>query len=109
LNSKRKQVEELIYKVIGILDKSGENLKRYKSVFSGMTDEAFDKTMKKFLADDTENFYLEIVPFESEPKMEDIKEAADYLKVPLEEYVYMPYINNDAEDPIRTAYPVPVG
>ena len=108
MNAKRKKIEEMIYGVFDRLDKTGTNTKKYKAIFSRMDDKAFNSYMKKFFADDSRNYYLEILPFEREPKLEHIKEAADYLKVPLEEYVYLPFSNPDGE-PLRTRYKVPVG
>lgn len=109
MNARRKKVEDKIYKVFNALDPSGTNTKKYKNMLSKLSDDQFDSFMKKFLKNENENFYLEIVPFEQEPKLQDIKKAADVIGVPLEEYVYMPYINGDKENPIRTPYPVPVG
>lgn len=108
-NPSRKQVEEKIYKFFDIMDKTGLNTKKYKAKFSKMTDEQFHKYMIKFLKDDDLNFYYEIKAFENEPSLQDIKKAADFLKVPLEEYVYMPYINGDKENPIRSVTKCPTG
>lgn len=91
------------------MDITGMNTKKYKNKFSKMSDDEFHRYMRKFLSDDDANFYLEIKPFENEPKLEDIKNTADFLKVPLEEYVYMPYINGDTENPIRSVTKCPTG
>ena len=109
MNEKRKKAEKMIYDTFNILDSSGSNTKKYKSILGKLSDAQFDDFMKKFLSSEKDNFYLETIPLEQEPKLQDIKKAADYLKIPLEEYVYMPYVNGDTENPIRTPYPVPVG
>jgi len=109
VDAKRKKVEELIYGVFDRLDKSGKNTAYYKELFKGMSDQSFHAMMKKFLKDKDENFYLEIVPFENEPTLPDIKSAANFINVPLEEYVYLPFESPDKDDPIRTAVKVPVG
>jgi hypothetical protein len=106
--SKRQQSEELIYKVLSSLDVTGLNVKKYKEFFSKMTDEQFDKYMKTFLKDEDENFYLEILPNKNEPSLEQVKKALDILKVPTDEYVYLRH-EGHKDDPIRTAYRVPVG
>lgn len=106
--NKRKEIEKTIYDVFNIMDKSGENTKKYKERFSKMNNQQFDAWIKKFLKDDTANFYLEVVPFEHEPSLKDIEKAAKYLNVPLDEYVYIPFQAVDGE-PIRTAEKVPVG
>ena len=110
MNPKRKEIEKIVIDTMNILDKSGMNGKFYQDFFKTMTDEQFNSYMKKFLADDSQNFYLELRPFEKggEPKLEDIKEAADYLGVPLTEYLWMPYANPNGK-PLRTIEPVPVG
>jgi hypothetical protein len=106
--SKREKAESLIYRVLSILDKTKINVVKYKEFFGKMSDEEFDKYMNKFLADENENFYIEILPNKNEPKMEEIKKALDVLKVPADEYVYMRH-EGHGDDPIRTAYKVPVG
>lgn len=108
-NPNRKQVEEKIYKFFDIMDKTGLNTKKYKAKFSKMTDDQFHKYMINFLKDDDANFYYEIKAFENEPSLQDIKKASDFLKVPLEEYVYMPYINGDNQNPIRSVTKCPTG
>jgi hypothetical protein len=106
--SKREKAESLIYRVLSILDKTKINVVKYKEFFGKMSDDEFDKYMNKFLADEDENFYIEILPNKNEPKMEEIKKALDVLKVPADEYVYMRH-EGHGDDPIRTAYKVPVG
>ena len=109
MDAKRKKVEELIYSVFDALDTSKQNTNFYRQMFGKMSDQQFHTFMKKFLKDDSENFYLEIEPFENEPSIEDIEKAAKILNVPLEEYVYLPFESTDKDDPIRTAQKVPVG
>jgi hypothetical protein len=106
--SNRQRAEALIYKVLNVLDKSGINVRKYKEFFGKMTDEQFDKYMKGFLKDEEENFYLEILPNKNEPTLQQIKGALDILKVPTDEYVFLRH-DGHKDDPIRTAYKVPVG
>lgn len=108
MDAKRKKVESLIYSIFDTLDKSGRNTKFYKDMFGKMSDPQFHNFMKKFLKDDTENFYLEIEPF-NEPSLDDIEKAAKILNVPLEEYVYLPFESENKDNPIRTVQKVPVG
>lgn len=107
--SKRKAIEKLIYDTFNLLDKSGANAAKYKNLFSKMSDTQFEKHMKDFLYDDSQNFYLEVEAFKREPKMDDIKEAADYLGVPLFETVALPFVTMDKNNIVTTAVPVPVG
>jgi hypothetical protein len=106
--TKREQTEAIMYKVLSILDESGVNVRKYREFFGQMSDEQFDRYMRKFISDDDENFYLEILPNVNEPSMPQIKKALDALKVPTDEYVYLRHDGNK-DDPIRTAYKVPVG
>jgi hypothetical protein len=108
--AKRKKVEDMVIGTLDRMDKSGYNSKRYKDFFRTMNDNQFTTFMNKFLKDGSENFYIEVTPFEKgeEPLIEDIKRAADFLGVPLNEYLYMPYANPDGE-PLRSVEPIPVG
>ena len=107
-NSKRKQIEALIYDFFSTIDITGANTKKYKEMFSKMSDEQFNKYMKKFLYDDSMNFYLEVLPNKNEPTLKLIKKCADKLGIPLDEYVYYRH-DGDKDKPIRTSYKVPVG
>jgi hypothetical protein len=104
----RQKAEALIFKVLLLLDKTGVNVRKYKEFFGKMSDEQFDKYMKNFLKDEDENFYLEILPNKNEPTLKQIKSALDVLKVPTDEYVFLRH-EGHKDDPIRTAYKVPVG
>jgi hypothetical protein len=106
LSEKRKKIEDLVLGVVKRLDNSKmENYNRYSNMFKIMNDsefEAWAKTMGNELDDTIQIFQL---PFE-EMKMTQIKSAADFLGVPLEEYMW--YRHNDPEG-IRTKIKVPVG
>jgi len=106
--AKRKKMEDKILKSIAIADKSGINVDKYKRFFKSMSDEKFDKYMKKFLYSEDDHFYLEILPNKNEPSLKDIKELLDFLKVPLNEYVYFSH-DGQKDDPLRTMYEVPIG
>ena len=108
MDKKRKRIEELITRTMKLLDSTGYNEKKYKKLFESMNDKEFNRYMKKFLESD-DNFYLELQPFNTDTlNMDNIEKAARYLKVPLVEYVYMPYANPGGE-PVKTQTPVPVG
>ena len=104
----RKKIEELVVKVMSILDVSNKNPTHYQEMFKGMSDVEFEKYLKGMASDDDNNFYLEVVPWENEPTLDAIKLAAKFLNLPLERNVY--YRHDDNKDnPVRTSYPVPVG
>lgn len=106
-SSKRKQIEEKVYKVFDLLDKTGGNTQKYKTFFKSMSDDQFDKYIKNFIHDDTQNFYLEILPNKSCPRIKDCVNALNYLNVPTEEYVYYKQDGHE-KDPIRSRYKVPI-
>lgn len=106
--AKRKKMEDLIYGTFNILDKTGKNTQKYKEKYSKMSNEQFDKEMKKFLNNPDAYFYLEVEPYAVEVSMKEAQKAADFLKVPLFEHVIMPFANPEG-DPVVTQQPVLVG
>jgi hypothetical protein len=103
---KREKIEKLVLGVVKRLDNQKmSNYKRYEAMFKVMDDSEFEKwanTMGHDLDDTIQIFQL---PFE-EMKMTQIKNAADFLNVPLEEYIW--YRHSD-EKGVRTKNRVPVG
>jgi len=91
----REVIEKLIYDTFDALDPTGTNTNKYKVLFSKMSDAEFEKFFKKFLADDKENFALDVIEFENSLKMENCEKAAKVLDIPLIEYVYMPWLTMD--------------
>lgn len=91
----RAYIEKLIYDVYDQLDPSGTNTEKMKAMFQPMSDPQFEKFMKSFLANDDENFVLDIVEFEHDLKMSYCEKAAKVLGIPLMEYVYMPHLTMD--------------
>ena len=91
----REYIEKLIYDFYMALDPSGANADKNKAYFSNMSDIEFERFFKKFLADENENFTLDIVEYEHDLKMEHCEAAARFLGVELFEYVYMPHLTMD--------------
>lgn len=107
--SKRKAAEKLVYDVMNKLDPSGTNASRYKRLFSSMSDSKFENFMKCMFDDDNMDFTLEIKEFERELKIEQVQKAADFLGIPLEEYVILPHISKTQEKPMVTKEKVITG
>lgn len=103
MNAKRKAFMEELMAVMN-LDKSGLNQKKWKDFFDKMNDAQFDKWAKEFIKSD-KNFTFECIPYKNEPELNDIKNVAKKLGVPLEQYVYF---RGPAGD-VRTPYPIPTG
>ena len=108
-SAKRKEMENLIYKVFTALDPTETNTNKYKSMFSSMNDNQFDKFFKNLFENDDLYLILDIVNYERELTIEQIEDAANILKVPLMEKVAMPFVNEDKDNPVLTKYEVPVG
>jgi len=108
ISEKRKKIETMILTTMNKMDKTGSNGNKYKAFFKSMSDEQFTKWAKKFLNDEDENFYMEILPYKNEPKLQDLIEAGEYLDVPLDEYIYY-RDNGNKDNPVRSKYKVPVG
>ena len=109
LSTKRKKMESLIYNVFDRLDPSGLNTKKYKSFFSKMSDKEFGSFFDNFFKNPHSYLTLDIVTYEHEVQMADIKNTAKFMNVPLFEYVMEPHISDDPNNPVSTMYPVPVG
>lgn len=109
VSEKRKVVMKYLDDFFNTLDPSGANSKLYHEKFDKMSDTQFDTYFKKFLNNDKANLYLEIVEYERDLKIEDIEECAKKMKVPLFEYVAMPYLTGDKDNVVVTNEPVPVG
>lgn len=101
-------IENKIYTTFSKLDKSGLNTKRYKELFSKLNDKEFIAYFKNMANDDNKNFYLEIDLFDKNKiELPAVQEAASYLKVPLEEYVYFKHRSANGEI-YRSPFKVPV-
>lgn len=106
ISTKRKQFMKTLLDTMKLLDPSGNNVDLYKRKFEKMTDAQFDKWMKDFRDNDKANFYLEMIEFERELTFENISKAADYLNIPLYEYVCVPYVNEvNVNDPSKSKDP----
>lgn len=107
--TKRKEAEQILYDVMDELDKSGENTKRYRALFSSMSDKKFKELMEDMWNDFNLNYTLQIKDYERETDLADCERAAKKLGIPLEEDVIMPFENMNKEYPVVTPYPVLTG
>lgn len=103
---KREKIEKLVLDTVKILDnKKMENYKRYQILFKTMSDKDFEKWASNIGNELDNTITMYQLPYE-EMKISQIKSAANYLKIPLEEYIYYRHTNPDG---IRSKIPVPVG
>lgn len=110
IKEKRKYFMDYLSSMYDILDPSGTNTKLLHEKYDKLSDEEFSKTVEAFFNDDSKKgFYLEIVEFERDLSLENIFKCAEYMNIPLFEYVAVPHINGSVDDAIVTPEPVPVG
>ena len=109
IKDRRKVFMDYLDSIMNTLDPSGANSKLYHDKFDKMTDNQFDSYIKRFFADDKQNFYLEIVEYERDLTMENINACAEMMGVPLYERIALPYLTNDKENVVVSKGKVPVG
>ena len=83
---KRKEVEEIVYKVMDLLDPTKQNSQFYKAKFAKMNDKQF---MNFFSQDFPLKFQTRL--FEIEPSMKQISDTLDYIHVPMIEQMNLPF------------------
>lgn len=83
---KRKEVEEMVYKVMDLLDPTKQNSQFYKAKFAKMNDKQF---MDFFSQDFPLKFQTRL--FEIEPSMKQISDTLDYIHVPMIEQMNLPF------------------
>jgi hypothetical protein len=109
---KRKRIEDTIYKTLLLMDPTGINANKYRKMFQTMNDLKFSQWIEAFLNDEKSIFRLDIEEFGDGSrtlKFENVEKAADFLKIKLFEYVYLPHVSSNPNRPIRTKQPVLVG
>lgn len=109
----RKEVEDLVYTFMSLFDGSGKNTESYKESFAAMSDTQFVEFIKQMLANDMKYLGPEIAPFNKKqtPKFEVYQKLSKLVGVDLEEYVALPYMNENTaiSAPVITVTKVPVG
>lgn len=107
---KRKMFMDKFCSALDKIDKSKENSQHYRTMFDKMSDSQFKTYMDKKMNDPKFiSFYLEIIEYKREITIESITAMAKYINVELFEYVALPHINKDSENPVITPEKVPVG
>ena len=106
--NKRKRIEKLVYDVFTALDPTGANTARYQDMLGKMKDAEFDKFIKELLSNENNYLILDMADYERDLKMEHVEAAAKVLGIPLYEYIAMPHVNEDIENPVVSKFPVPV-
>lgn len=107
-SAKRKKIEKLVIDVLTAVDPSKRNVKKWKEIFSSMSDKEFDQFCKDLKSDD-EYITLDVVEYEGPPTLETFAAGAKILGVPLFERVAMPHTTMDKNKVTWTKHPVLVG
>lgn len=105
----RTKMERHVYETFNRLDPSGVNTAKYRALFKEMSDSQFDSFFRQLFADDNQYLILDTVDYERDLTIDHIEDAAKYLGINLFEYVALPFINGDKENPIVTKVAVPDG
>lgn len=106
---KRKQAEQLVYDYFAIVDPSGKNTQKYRELFASMSDNKFEEFMWAMWNDFNNNYIFDIEDYKVAHSIESGEKALKFLGVPVEEYVVMPWLNMDLENPAITKYKMIVG
>ena len=106
---KRKEMEEFVYAFYDKLDPTKRNSEKWKAIFASMSDKDFDTFFQKLFADPNAYMTLDIVDYEVTLNMEQVENAAKFLKIPLFEKVAFPHYTMDKGNIVVTKHEVPVG
>ena len=110
----RKKYEEKLYKLLDDFDPSGFNSDKYKEAFSKMNNVEFLNMAKTMLDPKHDDFIFsldinEVDRGKNEITLDKVRSISEKYKIPLEEYVMMPFRNpEDPEHPMTTLTPVPI-
>ena len=103
-NKLRKDIENIIYTFFDKLDTTKTNSSYYKEKFSAMSNQQFLKFISaKF------PYRMHIDPFKIEPTIIEIKDALDYINVPIVEKVLLKDVYEDSNGNAVTSHEATVG
>lgn len=107
----RTKIENMILGVMDSIDKSKYNGDKFRTMFAHMDDQKFFRYIKKVVGNNDDearknSFMMEFLAGHNNPKLDDVLDGLDFLKVPKDQYVYY---NHDGSDNVRSRYRVPVG
>jgi len=110
LHERKQRVIDYVCHALDLIEGGSVNSSMYRKEWEAMSDKAFADMMEKLRTDENKQLvYLEIQEFERDLKLHNIEKCAEFMKVPLYEYVAIPDVTGDPNNVVVTPYPVPVG
>ena len=112
LSERKQRTIDFVCKALELLEGDTHvNAERYRKLWENMTDKEFTKMMETLRANPMTKqiAYFEVIEFERDLKLHNIEATADFMKVPLYEYVAVPDVTGDPDNVVVTPEPVPVG
>lgn len=86
------------------------NSSKYRAKWEAMNETEFTAFMEKLRDnEDQQMVYFEIIEFERDLKLPNIEKCADFMRVPLYEYVALPDVTGNTDNVAVTPERVPVG
>lgn len=110
LHERKQRVIDYVCKALDLIEGGNVNSSHYREEWEKMSDNQFLAMMEDLRAHEMKQLvYLEIVEFERDLKLDNIQKCADFMGVPLYEYVAIPDVTGDNDNVVVTPEPVPVG
>jgi hypothetical protein len=110
IHERKQRVIDYVCKALDLIEGGHVNSSHYRQEWEAMSDAEFEKMMKRLRDNEDEQLvYLELVEFERDLKLPNIEKCANFMKVPLYEYVALPDVTGDPNNVVVTPQPVPVG
>lgn len=110
LHERKQKVIDYICNALDLLEGGNVNSSRYRKEWETMSDAEFLKMMERLRDNENDQLvYLEVIEFERDIKLENIEKCAQFMGVPLYEYVAIPDVTGDPNNVVVTPEPVPVG
>jgi hypothetical protein len=110
VHERKQRTIDYVCKALDLIEGGTSNSSRYRKEWEAMSDAQFTKFMEELRRDENRQMvYLEVIEFERDLKLHNIQKCAEFMKVPLYEYVAIPDLTGDPNNVTVTPEPVPVG
>lgn len=99
---KHQPILDYMYAVFDALDKTGANTEKYRSAFDKMSETEFKDMIKDYILDPKDILTMEMDTFENSITIDEISKAAEIAHVLVEDYLVLPSISENLDDPYIT-------